>query len=43
MLVAVDSATVSVDVPVALTGVGSVHVAPVGQPVTARFTDPVNP
>ena len=38
-----DNETVNVDAAVGLTGVGSEHVAPGGQPLTARFTLPLNP
>ena len=45
VLVLVVVETVSVDVAVGLgvTGVGSEHVAPAGQPVTAKPTLPLNP
>src|SRR5439155_16186222 len=39
----VDTVSVDVAMGLGLTGVGSVHVAPDGQPVTARFTLPLNP
>src|SRR5262245_53774823 len=38
-----DAETVRVGVAVGVTGVGTEHVTPEGQPVTARSTLPVNP
>jgi len=43
VLVLVDNETVSVDVAVGFTAVGSWQVAPGGQPATARSTVPLNP